>query len=199
MATGEGPWTDPRYGGPWPLAIPQTRAELRSYLSAATGPGVASKPSLCPAWTVGQVTAHLAATFTRFAGQLAQSRRGDLSPPFPPGRLTAENLRAVAAFTGDPAAALQAEAERFLGMVTDPAEPMAHQRGPVPAGLQVLFGLNELAVHHYDVTAPSGPAYRPPDPVPGLLADMFGRIGTLPGGAGPWDRVLRLTGRNQPG
>ncbi len=86
-------------------------------------------------------------------------------------------------------------------MVTDPAEPMAHQLAAdhPPGQCSSLFGLNELAVHHYDVTAPFGPAYRPPDPVPGLLAGMFGRIGTLPGGAGSWDRVLRLAGRNQPG
>jgi uncharacterized protein (TIGR03083 family) len=196
MAAGEGPWDDPRYGGPWPLAIPQTRAELQGYLSAATVPGLASKQSLCPAWTVGQVTAHLAATFARFAGQLARSRGGDLSPPFAPDGLTAENLRAVAAFTGDPEQALRAEAARFLGMVTDPAEPMAHQRGTIPAGLQVLFGLNELAVHHYDVTAPFGLGYCPPDPALDLLLDMFGRIGTLPGGTDPWHRILCLSGRS---
>ncbi len=196
VATAQGPWTDPRCGGPWPPAIPAARAELRGYLSAATSPAVASEQSLCPAWTVSQVTAHLAATFARFADQLAKSRGGDLSPPFPPDGLTAENLRAVAAFSGDPVRTLQAEADRFLGMVADPAEPMAHQRGPVPAGLQVLFGLSELAVHHYDVTAPFGPGYRPPDPVLDLLLDMHGRLATLPDGTDPWDRILRLTGRN---
>jgi uncharacterized protein (TIGR03083 family) len=196
MAPDAGPWGDPRYAGPWPLAITQAQAELQGYLSAATVPGLASKQSLCPAWTIDQVTAHLAATFARFADQLARSRRGDLSPPFAPDGLTAENLRVVAAFTGDSEQALRAEAARFLGMVTDPAEPMGHQRGTIPAGLQVLFGLNELAVHHYDVTAPSGPGYRPPDPVLDLLLDMFGRIGILPGGTDPWHRILRVSGRS---
>ena len=196
MAAGQGPWDDPRYGGPWPLAIPQARAELQGYLSAATAPGLAPKQSLCPAWTVSQVTAHLAATFARFAGQLAKSRGGDLSPPFAPDELSAQNLRAVAAFTDDPVRELQAQAARFLGMVTDPAEPMAHQRGPIPAGLQVLFGLSELAVHHYDVTAPFGPGYRPPDPVPELLLGTFAQIAALPGGTDPWHRILRMSGRN---
>jgi uncharacterized protein (TIGR03083 family) len=196
MAAGCERWGDPRCGGPWPLAIAPARAELQGYLGAATVPGLASKQSLCPAWTVSQVTEHLAATFARFADMLARSRGGDLSPPFAPDGLTAENLRAVDAFTRDPVLALRDEAARFLGMVTDPAEPMGHQRGVIPAGLQVLFGLNELAVHHYDVTAPFGPGYRPPDPVLGLLLDMFGRVAALPGGTDPWDRILRLSGRS---
>lgn len=56
-------------------------------------------------------------------------------------------------------------------------------------------GRNELAVHHYDITAPSGPGYRPPDPVPELLAGLHGRIGTLPGGTDPRERILRRAGR----
>jgi hypothetical protein len=146
---------------------------------------------------VGQVTAHLAATFARFAHQLVKSRGGDLSPPFSPDELSAENLRAAGQVAGDPGQALRAEAGRFLGLATDPDEPMAHQRGPIPVGLQTLFGLNELAVHHYDVTAPFGPGYRPPEPVIALLAGLHQRVSGMPGGGGdPWPRILRQTGRN---
>jgi uncharacterized protein (TIGR03083 family) len=185
------------YRGPWPLAVRQTRRDLEAYLIAAAPPGVAAQPSLCPAWTVSQVTAHLAETFARFAALLAQSRRGDLSPPFPPAELSAQNLRAVQDFEGDPAAALREQAGRFLGQVADPGELMAHQRGPVPVSLQVLFGLNELAVHHYDVTAPRGPGYRPPDDVITLLTVLHSRLGALPAGGDPWPRVLAATGRER--
>jgi uncharacterized protein (TIGR03083 family) len=181
--------------GPWPLAMRQSRRELESYLTAAGDPGLAGLPTLCPAWTVSQLTAHLAETFARFAAQLAKSRGGDLSRPFEPGALPAENLRAVQDFEGDPAAALREQAGRFLGMVAGPAELMAHQRGPIPVSLQVLFGLNELAVHHYDVTAPRGPGYRPPDDVLTLLTAMHGRLGALPDGDDPWRRILAATGR----
>jgi uncharacterized protein (TIGR03083 family) len=195
MATeGEQP-ADPRTAGPWPLATEQTRAELTAYLGTAADPELAGQPSLCPAWTVGQVTAHLAATFARFADQLVKSRGGDLSPPFAVDELSAENLRAVERFRGDPDLALRDEAGRFLDLATDPGELMAHQRGPIPAGLQVLFGLNELAVHHYDVTAPHGRPYRPPGPVLDLLAGMHERVSGLPPGGDGWDRILRQTGR----
>jgi uncharacterized protein (TIGR03083 family) len=193
-------WEDPRVSpgnrGPWPLATGLAWAELRSYLDATADPALADRPSLCPDWTVRQVTAHLAASFARFADQLAKSRGGDFRPPFAPGELAAENARAVAGSGGDPRAALRAEAGRFLAMVAGPAEPMAHQRGPIPVALQVLFGLNELAVHHYDATAPFGPGYRPPDPVLALLAQMHERINGLPPGDDVWDRILRQTGRN---
>ncbi|HEX4060024.1 MAG TPA: maleylpyruvate isomerase family mycothiol-dependent enzyme [Streptosporangiaceae bacterium] len=199
MATeGEQP-ADPRLRGPWPLATAQTRAELTAYLATAADPALAGKQSLCPAWTVSQVTAHLAATFARFAGQLVKSRGGDLSPPFAADELSTENLRAVERFSGDPDLALRDEVGRFLALATDPGELMAHQFGPIPAGLQVLFGLNELAVHHYDVTAPHGPAYRPPDPVLALLADVHGRVNGLPSGGDVWDGILRQTGRKDGG
>jgi uncharacterized protein (TIGR03083 family) len=196
MVTGDDQPVDPRYRGPWPLAIEESRAELSAYLAATGDPALAGQPSLCPAWTVVQVTAHLAATFGRFADQLAKSRGGDLGPPFGADELSGENLRAVDGFSGDPEQALRAEAGRFLGMVTDPAEAMAHQRGPVPVGLQVLFGLNELAVHHYDVTAPFGPGYRPPEPVLALLVGMHERVNGMPAGGDTWPRILAQTGRN---
>lgn len=196
MTAGTDRLVSPENRGPWPLTTGLAEAELRRYLDATADPALAARQSLCPDWTVSQVTAHLAATFARFAGQLAKSRGGDFSPPFAPGELAAENARAVAESGDDPRAALRAEAGWFLAMVADPAEPMAHQRGPVPVALQVLFGLNELAVHHYDVTAPFGPGYRPPDAVLGPLAQMHERISGLPPGDDVWDRILRRTGRN---
>lgn len=196
MATSEDQPVDPRHRGPWPLATGPARAELDAYLRTVADPALAGQPSLCLAWTVDQVTAHLAATFARFADQLIKSRGGDFSPPFAPGELSAQNVRAVEQAAGPPDPALRAEAGRFLGLVASPDEPMAHQRGPIPVSLQVLFGLNELAVHHYDVTAPHGPGYRPPDPVLALLGDLHERISGLPAGGDLWDRILRQTGRN---
>jgi uncharacterized protein (TIGR03083 family) len=196
MATSQDHSVGPRDRGPWPLATGPARAELDAYLRTVADPALAGRPSLCPAWTVDEVTAHLAATFARFADELVKSRNGDFSRPFAPDQLSAENLRAVGQVAGEPTAALRAEAGRFLGLVAGADEPMAHQRGPIPVALQVLFGLNELAVHHYDVTALCGPGYRPPDPVLALLGDLHERIDGLPPGDDLWDRILRQTGRN---
>lgn len=58
----------PQNRGPWPRAAGLARAELGRYLDATADPALAARQSLCPDWTVSQVTAHLAATFARFAG-----------------------------------------------------------------------------------------------------------------------------------
>jgi hypothetical protein len=55
-----------RLDGLWPVPAAEIRAELVSYLAAASDPSVREMPTLCPAWTVRQVTMHLAATFDRF-------------------------------------------------------------------------------------------------------------------------------------
>jgi uncharacterized protein (TIGR03083 family) len=180
---------------PWPDAVVWSREELRSYLRAAADPGLQDLPTRCPPWTVADLTAHLAVTFQRFAGQLGRARAGNLDPPFPPDQLTAENLRAVAAFRGDPLSELSVQAGRFLGSVGDPGELIGHQRGPVHAGLQVMFGLNELAVHHDDLAHALGGSYQPAAHIASALASMYGAVFGLPAGPTPWDRVLRATGR----
>ncbi|ONK12666.1 maleylpyruvate isomerase family mycothiol-dependent enzyme [Streptomyces sp. MP131-18] len=188
----------PADAAPWPQAVAWSRAELRHYLAAAAGPGLGALPTRCPPWTVRDLTVHLAETFRRYADLLARGRAGDLAPPFAPGSLPAENQRAVDAFGGgDPAGALRHEAERFLGAVADPAEMMPHQFGPIPVGLQVMFGLNELAVHHDDLARATGRSRRPERPVVTALAAMYGAVYGLPGDVGddPWERLLRATGR----
>jgi uncharacterized protein (TIGR03083 family) len=184
-----------RLDGPWPVPAADIRAELVSYLAAASDPSVWEMPTLCPAWTVRQVTMHLAATFDRFGHQLTKSRSGDLTPPFGRDELTAENLRAVAAFSGDPEESLRESVGRFLGMIGSAGDLIGHQRGPIPVGLQALFGLNELAVHHHDLPAATGHRYRPGDHAVALLVSMADEVFGLPKGVDPWDRLLRHTGR----
>jgi uncharacterized protein (TIGR03083 family) len=183
--------------GPWPDVRDLTRAELESYLADASDPMHQDLPTRCPPWTVADLTRHLAATAARFNAMLAQSRAGDLTPPFGRNDLSEENLRAVREFSGDPLASLREEAERFLEDSTDPDEVMAHQFGPIPVGLQQHFLLNDIAIHHDDLAAAVGRSYRPPDTVVEALAHMFAAQGWLKGkeDRDAWTRILSSSGR----
>lgn len=187
-AAAPGAWTDVR---------DITRAELQSYLTDASDPAIQDVPTRCPPWTVADLTRHLAATAARFNAMLAQSRAGDLTPPFGRNELSKENLRAVREFSGDPLARLREEAERFLSDSSDPDEIMAHQLGPIPAGLQQRFLLNDLAIHHDDLAVAIGGSYRPPDAVVDALAEVFTAHRWWRGPKNPdtWARILFSSGR----
>ena len=128
---------------PWPLALDWSAAELRGYLAAAADPALQHLATRCPAWTVHDLTAHLAATFRRFADQL-----------------------------------------------------MGHQRGPVPVGLQAMWGLSELAVHHDDLADATGGSYRPGDPIVAALVAMKQAVDGFHVRDDPWLEYLRSTGRH---
>jgi uncharacterized protein (TIGR03083 family) len=182
---------------PWPAALEWTRRELRRYLSAAADPARHSLATRCPPWTVRDLTAHLATTFQRFADMLDHARAGNLDDPFPPDHLTEENLRAVRGFSGDPIQQLDRQARRFLDSVDTADERMPHQFGPVPVGVQVMFGLNELAVHHDDLAHACGNTYRPTDEVVTALATVYDVVFGLPPGDDSWARLLAATGRGR--
>ena len=167
---GEGPTGD------WPDIRDLVRREVDAYLAYVTTvePGL---PTRCPPWTVRDVTRHLAATFARFVAMHQRGRRGDLTPPFAPEDLDAENLRAVRHFSGDPETALRWEADRFLDMAEDPDAVMPHQRGPVPVGMNLVFALADVAIHHDDVAVAAGSSYVPPDDVVATLVESFRRLG----------------------
>jgi uncharacterized protein (TIGR03083 family) len=180
----------------WPLVPELVHRELRSYVDAATERSALSLPTRCPPWTVLDITRHLAATFSRFNRLLEQSRAGDLSPPFPRDGLSEENLRAVAAFEGEPTKRLEAEVARLLDAATDDSELIAHQRGPITVGLQMRFALNELAIHHDDVAIAKGGRYRPSAQVVDALVPVWMEVlGPLRGNGDPWDEILRASGR----
>ena len=173
-------------------------AELRAYLADAADLEIQELPTRCSPWVVRDVTAHLAATFTRFNQMLAQSRAGDLTPPFEPRGLSDENLARVADFTGDPLAALEREALAFIAEATNPDEMIAHQFGPLPMRVQMGFALNELAIHHDDLAHACRRTYEPPLATQALLAKAWDRLGGLPieePGDTDWSRVLRASGR----
>lgn len=180
---------------PWPTALGWTRRELRHYVDAAADPSRHALPTRCPPWTVRDLTAHLAATFQRFANLLDGARAGNLDDPFPPGHLTEENLRSVRDFSGDPVRHLDRQACRFLDSVDAVDEQMPHQFGPIPVGLQVMFGLNELAVHHDDLAHAYGRCYRPADEIVTALVTMYDAVFGLPPEGDPWARLLQATGR----
>jgi uncharacterized protein (TIGR03083 family) len=183
--------------GRWPDVRDLARAELESYLADASDPASQDRPTRCPPWTVADLTRHLAATAARFNAMLAQSRAGDLRPPFERNALSEENLRAVREFTGDPLASLREEAGRFLEDSTDPDEIMAHQFGPIPVGLQQHFLLNDIAIHHDDLAAAVGRSYRPPDAVVDALGRLFTAHRWWNGPENPdaWARILSSSGR----
>lgn len=180
---------------PWPDAVEWSRRELRAYLDAAADPAIQALPTRCPAWSVADLSAHLAATFRRFADQLEKARAGDLAAPFPRSELTDENLRAVRDFDGDPLSELALHADRFLGSVDAVDEPIGHQLGPIPVGLQVMFGLVELTVHHDDLAEATGGSYRPGGDTVAAMVDVYGVVSGVPAGPDPWSCLLQATGR----
>jgi uncharacterized protein (TIGR03083 family) len=183
---------------PWPTALDWSAAELRGYLVAAADPAVQRVRTKCQPWTVRDLTAHLGATFHRFADQLGKAKAGDLTAPFGPGDLSRENLRAVELFRGDPLQALEQQASRFLreARCSQAGQLMGHQRGPVPVGLQVMWGLGELAVHRDDLADATGSSYRPSDLIVAALVAMKQAIDGFRAGDDQWLDYLRSTGRH---
>jgi uncharacterized protein (TIGR03083 family) len=179
---------------PWPYAAGLLGPELDRYLADAALPDREQLPTRCPDWTVRDVTVHLVCTFSRFHAMLLQGRAGDFTAPFEFRQLTAENLRAVRAYQGgDPCGELHATVGGFCSALRDGAELMPHQLGPIPVALQVLFGINELAIHHDDVAAAAGGSYQPPPATLNVLARLSRRR------HGPdiatWADILRASGR----
>lgn len=178
------------------MATELVHAELTAYLEDAADPALRGLPTRCPGWNVSDLTAHLALTFRRYLDLLRRSRAGDLDPPFAPDDLASENERAVSTFRGDAFTALDASAFRFLHEATDPAELIAHQLGPIPVGLQVLFALNELAIHHDDLGPATRRRYRPPFRVVHALVPVWERVlGGLPPAGDEWAAILAASGR----
>jgi uncharacterized protein (TIGR03083 family) len=188
------PWA----AGDWLLRTDLLRSEADAYIADARDLSVQALPTRCPPWTVHDLTKHLAATFHRYVELLRRSRTGDFRPPFAPEDLAEENLRAVREFSGDPIEATCEEVARFISLVTDPAEPMINQRGAIPVGLQVCFGINEFAIHHDDVAGAPGTSYRPRDEVVGVLSQTWKALTngeTPPSETDPWSWILEKSGR----
>ena len=184
---------DQQEAKPWPYAPPLLLPELGRYLSDAALADQ-SLPTCCPPWTVRDMTVHLLCTFSRFHRMLAQGRAGDFSAPFPMDQLAAENDRAVRGYQGaDPARELRAAVEGFAAALGDGAELIPHQRGPIPAAQQVVYGINELVLHHSDVAVAAGHRYAPPPETLAVLQFMWRRqrhdVTT-------WAGMLRASGRN---
>ena len=175
-------FTEPAVSESWDVSSP----------ARASDPSLWDLPTVCRPWTVRDVTRHLAATFQRFADMLEQSRTGDLTPPFSREELDDANLRAVAEFEGDPEVRLRQEADRFLEMIGDGDEIMAHQLGPIPVSLQVLFGLTDLVLHHHDIAAAGGGAYRPAQPMLDQLVPVWRELGIPLGDGDPWDAMVAM-------
>jgi hypothetical protein len=184
--------------GEWPLRTDLLRSEADSYITDARVVEVRPLPTRCSPWLVDDLTKHLAATFHRYVELLRRSRTGDFRPPFAPADLPEENLRAVREFTGDPIESVCEEVARFISLVSDPAEPMINQRGTLPVGLQLCFGINEFAIHHDDLAGARGTSYRPSDEVVGVLSETWKALtgGETPlSGTDAWSWILSKSGR----
>ena len=184
--------------GDWPLRTDLLRSEADAYIADARVSEVRELPTRCRPWTVHDLTKHLAATFHRYVELLRRSRTGDFRAPFAPEDLAEENLRAVREFTGDPIDAACEEVARFISLVSDPGEPMINQRGTIPVGLQLSFGINEFAIHHDDLARARGGSYRPGDEVVDVLRRTWKALTageTPPSGTDPWSWILERSGR----
>jgi uncharacterized protein (TIGR03083 family) len=182
--------------GDWPLRTDLLRIEADAYITDARVSEVQPLPTRCPPWTVDDVTKHLTATFHRYVELLRRSRTGDFRPPFAPEDLPEENLRAVREFTGDPIESACEEVARFISLVSDPAEPMINQRGTIPVGLQLCFGINEFAIHHDDLADARGTSYRPSEEVVGVLSQAWKALTAEETSKGDrWEWILRASGR----
>jgi hypothetical protein len=84
--------------------------------------------------------------------------------------------------------------EEFGSALGDGDELMPHQLGPIPVALQVLFGVNELAIHHDDVALAADHRYLPPPETLAVLQFMWQR--RLPGrDIMSWPDILPEAGR----
>jgi uncharacterized protein (TIGR03083 family) len=197
MSPDIGPAVSPPFVGPWPDGIVATRHELASYLADVADGSLDALATRCAPWSVREVTVHLAETFRRFHLMLEQGRRGDFAPPFASDELDSENLRAVEAFSGDPAEALTVAAAGFLDALDSLDEPVPHQAGTLPVGLQVLFGLMDIAMHHDDVLAAAGRRYRPSTEALAAIVPVAERLYGMPADQpDPWSLMLLGAGRD---
>lgn len=186
----------PPLQGPWPDGRGLLRREVDAYLADVADGSLDRLATRCEPWTVADVTTHLAATFLRFNRMIDQGRRGDFTPPFAMDELDGENLRAVEAFTGDPTQALVEQTDGLLLRCTDLDEPVPHQAGTIPVGLQVLFGLLDTVVHHDDVLSAAGRRYVLPDDVVATLLPVGQRLfGIAPDVDDPATVIIVGTGR----
>ncbi len=186
----------PQLLGPWPDGTQATRVELAAYVDEVADGSLDPLPTRCEPWSVRDVTVHLTETFRRFQRMLDQGRTGDFTPPFGLGELDAENQRAVDAFTGDATDALVIAVSGFLDELGSLDEPVPHQMGTLPAGLQVLFGLLDLALHHDDVAAAAGRSYRPaPETVEAVAVVAERLFGMPPDQPDPWPLIVVGSGR----
>lgn len=182
--------------GPWPDGRELSRLELRAYVDEVADGSFDGEPTRCEPWSVRDVTTHVAATFERFQLMLDQGRTGDFTPPFTPEELDAENLRAVESFEGQPLDALVVAVNRFLDSANDLDEPVPHQLATVPVGLQVLFGLMDIVLHHDDVVSVDGRRYRPDDTTIDAILPVAERLfGMPPDQPDPWGIIVIGSGR----
>lgn len=186
----------PGWDRSWGLPVDLLRAETAAYL-ADVADRVAS-PTRCPAWDGRGLTAHLAATHERIADLLRATRAGPCGPPFPVTQLAAVNQREAAAIVEGPddeVDRLAAAVDAVLALVDDPDEPIAHQRGLVPVGLQLAWLLGELAVHHDDLLADAG-GREPGSDVVAVVAPAYEVLAGLPRAPlTSWQDLLTFTGR----
>ena len=92
--------------------------------------------------------------------------------------------------------ALVTAANGFLDDVTDLDEPVPHQLATIPVGLQVLFGLMDIAMHHDDVLSVTGRRYRPQDDTIAAILPVAERLfGMPPDQDDPWALMVMGSGR----
>lgn len=185
----------PAFVGPWPLCGDLLRRETDAFVLEQVDPAL---PTRCAPWTVADVRKHIAATFYRFNELLRRGRVDNFVQPFAPDELDAENQRAIDAWpTGrDPSRAVCEQVGRFLALAVDADAPMPHQRGVIPVGLQMRWGLADVVIHHDDIAGAQGREYEPEPDVVNAIVPAYEALG---GAHAPrqdrWAWILERSGR----
>lgn len=189
------PEVAPAFVGPWPLCSELLRAEVDALVRYQVD---ATLPTRCAPWTVGDVRKHVAATFYRYNELLRRGRVQNFADPFAVEDVPAENQRAIDNWpvARDPDKAMCEQVGRFLELAVDPEALMPNQRGVIPIGLQMRWGLAELAIHHDDIARASGSTYQPEQTVVTAIVPAFEALVDLRAPADDrWAWILAESGR----
>ena len=145
--------------------VNSTAARLREFLSGLDD-GQWSANSACEGWTVADAAAHVTASASTWATNIARAMAGESGPPegqsfMTPGERGSSGLAQNAISYREEAGSklLDTFASGYAGLKEQMAKlseedwekPCFHRRGPLPIGDYVALRVQELTVHGWDI------------------------------------------------
>lgn len=165
-------------------------------------PSAWNAPSMCEAWTVSDVFAHLAGDFARYRTWLEAALSGVADPPFPRSGLAADNALRLESYAGVPGRDRLEEfehaANEYLAALesVDPDLPQGNPLGTMTVGEQIDWATIECAIHGWDVAQALRLTWAPPASID-RLAEVWRarRLEPLEDTLDPWQAMLLASGR----